>query len=186
MQKRLISDTIPKTFHIALDTIDITERIRGSLAGSDSEIQRIIVNRYVENGFEGKIKNAIHINIPFIAVDLFPSTVLSVQTTLPGADPADVERNITLPLERALSSSHGLADMTSVSNFERSFIKLNFACGTDMDKAMTDAQTLVNKLANSLPDNASAPTVLILDEPEIHLHPACELQFAEILILLQK
>jgi predicted ATP-dependent endonuclease of OLD family len=28
--------------------------------------------------------------------------------------------------------------------------------------------------------------ILILDEPEIHLHPAWQLQFAEILVLLQK
>ena len=28
--------------------------------------------------------------------------------------------------------------------------------------------------------------ILILDEPEIHLHPAWQLKFAEILVLLQK
>ncbi|MDR1955469.1 MAG: efflux RND transporter permease subunit [Treponema sp.] len=104
--------------------------------------------------------------LPHIAVDLYPSTarpVLSIFTSFPGAGSADVERNITIPLERALASSRGLVDMTSNSSFESSAINLNFAYGTDMDKAMTDAQTLVNRLANSLPDEAGTPTVRRFD-----------------------
>ncbi|MDR1948088.1 MAG: efflux RND transporter permease subunit [Spirochaetaceae bacterium] len=104
--------------------------------------------------------------VPHLAVDLYPSTVrpvLSVYTSFPGAGPADVERNVTIPLERALASSRGLVEMTSNSAFEASFINLNFAYGTDMDKAMTDAQTLVNRLANSLPDDAASPMVRRFD-----------------------
>ncbi|MDR0377771.1 MAG: efflux RND transporter permease subunit [Spirochaetaceae bacterium] len=104
--------------------------------------------------------------VPNIAVDLFPSTtrpVLSVYTSFPGAGPADVERNVTMPLERALAASKGLTDMTSSSSFESSFINLNFAYGTDMDKAMTDVQTLAARLANSLPDGAGSPTVRRFD-----------------------
>ncbi|MDR2634223.1 MAG: efflux RND transporter permease subunit [Treponema sp.] len=104
--------------------------------------------------------------VPNIAVDLYPSTVrpvLSIFTNFPGAGPSDVEQNITIPLERALASSRGLVDLTSNSSFENSFINLNFAYGTDMDKAMTDAQTLVNRLANSLPDGAGSPTVRRFD-----------------------
>jgi HAE1 family hydrophobic/amphiphilic exporter-1 len=100
--------------------------------------------------------------IPGIAVDLYPSTVrpvLSVYTSFPGAGPADVERNITEPLEKALASSGGLTEMTSSSSFESSSITLNFAYGTDMDEAVTDAQTLAARLANSLPDGAGTPTV---------------------------
>ncbi|MDR1373387.1 MAG: efflux RND transporter permease subunit, partial [Treponema sp.] len=100
--------------------------------------------------------------VPNIAVDLYPSTVrpvLSVYTSFSGAGPADVERNITEPLEKALASSRGLTEMTSNSSFESSSIMLNFAYGTDMDEAVTDAQTLVARLANSLPDGAGTPTV---------------------------
>jgi HAE1 family hydrophobic/amphiphilic exporter-1 len=104
--------------------------------------------------------------VPNIAVDLYPSTarpVLSVFTSYSGAGPVDVERNITVPLERALASSQGLTDMISSSSFESSMVNLNFAYGTDMDKAMTDAQTLVNRIANSLPDGAGSPTVRRFD-----------------------
>ncbi|MDR2246855.1 MAG: efflux RND transporter permease subunit [Treponema sp.] len=104
--------------------------------------------------------------VPNIAVDLFPSTVrpvLSVYTSFPGAGPADVERNVTMPLERALAASKGLTDMTSNSSFESSSINLNFAYGTDMDQAMTDVQTLAARLSNSLPDGAGTPTVRRFD-----------------------
>jgi HAE1 family hydrophobic/amphiphilic exporter-1 len=104
--------------------------------------------------------------VPNLAVDLYPSTsppVLSVFTRFPGAGPLDVERNVTERLERSLSASRGLTNMTSNSQFESSFINLQFAYGTDMDKAVTDAQTLLNRLVNSLPDGVETPTVRRFD-----------------------
>ena len=101
-----------------------------------------------------------------LAVDLYPSTtrpVLSIFTRFPGAGPADVEKNVTERLERSLSTSRGLVNMTSNSQFESSVINLEFAYGTDMDKAVNDAQVLVNRLANSLPDGVQTPTVRRFD-----------------------
>jgi len=97
-----------------------------------------------------------------IAMDLYPSVdrpVFSVYTRFPGAGPADVERNVTERLERSLSSSRGLVNMTSNSQFESSWIDLEFSYGTDMDKAVNDAQVLLNRLVNSLPDGVTTPTV---------------------------
>ncbi len=104
--------------------------------------------------------------LPNLAVDLYPSIarpIFSIATRFPGAGPADVERNVTEPLERALSSSRGLVNMTSNSQFESSFINLEFAYGTDMDKAVNDAQVLVNRLVNSLPDGVATPIVRRFD-----------------------
>ncbi|MDR2596388.1 MAG: efflux RND transporter permease subunit [Treponema sp.] len=104
--------------------------------------------------------------LPNLAVDLYPSVaspVFSVFTRFPGAGPSDVERNVTERLERALSSSRGLVNITSNSQFESSFINLEFAYGTDMDKAVNDAQVLVNRLANSLPDGVQTPVVRRFD-----------------------
>jgi HAE1 family hydrophobic/amphiphilic exporter-1 len=101
-----------------------------------------------------------------LAMDLYPSVnrpVLSVFTRFPGAGPADVERNVTERLERSLSSSRGLVNMTSNSQFESSFINLEFAYGTDMDKAVNDAQILLNRLVNSLPDGVQTPVVRRFD-----------------------
>jgi HAE1 family hydrophobic/amphiphilic exporter-1 len=104
--------------------------------------------------------------VPNIAVDLFPSTsrpVMSVYTSLPGAGPSDIELNVTIPIEKALASSHGLIELTSNSSFESSYINLSFAYGTDMDKAAQDAQTILNRIVNSLPDGATTPTVRRFD-----------------------
>jgi HAE1 family hydrophobic/amphiphilic exporter-1 len=104
--------------------------------------------------------------VPNLAVDLYPSTarpVLSVYTRFPGAGPADIEKNVTERLERSLSTSRGLTNITSNSQFESSFINLEFAYGTNMDKAVTDAQTLLNRLVNSLPDGVETPIVRRFD-----------------------
>jgi len=101
-----------------------------------------------------------------LALDLYPSIaspVLSIYTRFPGAGPEDIERNVTERLERALSSSRGLVNMTSNSQFEASFINLEFAYGTNMDKAANDAQILLNRLVNSLPDGVQTPTVRRFD-----------------------
>jgi HAE1 family hydrophobic/amphiphilic exporter-1 len=101
-----------------------------------------------------------------LAVDLYPSIarpVISVFTRFPGAGPEDVERNITERLERSLSSSRGLSNMTSNSQFETSNINLEFEYGTDMDKAVGDAQVLLNRLVNSLPDGVQTPVVRRFD-----------------------
>ena len=104
--------------------------------------------------------------IPNLAVDLYPSTarpVLSVWVRFPGAGPADIEKNVTERLERALSRSRRLVNMTSNSQFESCSVNLEFSYGTDMDKAVTDAQTAVNRLVNSLPDGIETPTVRRFD-----------------------
>jgi len=104
--------------------------------------------------------------IPNLAIDLFPSTarpVLSVWTRFPGAGPADIEKNVTERLERSLARSRRLVNMTSNSQFESSNINLEFSYGTDMDKAVSDAQTLVNRLVNSLPDGVETPIVRRFD-----------------------
>jgi len=101
-----------------------------------------------------------------LALDLYPSIerpVLSVFTRFPGAGPEDIERNVTERLERSLSSSRGLVNMTSNSQFESSNINLEFAYGTNMDKAANDIQILLNRLVNSLPDGVQTPTVRRFD-----------------------
>ena len=104
--------------------------------------------------------------IPNLAVDLYPATtrpVISVYTHFAGAGPADVEKNVTEVLERSLASSRRLVNMTSNSQFERSNINLEFSYGTDMDKAASDAQNLVNRLINNLPTGVDAPVVRRFD-----------------------
>ncbi|MCL1812865.1 MAG: efflux RND transporter permease subunit [Treponema sp.] len=104
--------------------------------------------------------------VPRISMDLYPSVaepMFSIVTSFPGAGPEDVERNITEPLEKVLASSKNLTRITSNSNFENSNIRLEFAYGTDMDKAVSDAQILVNRYSNRLPEEAGNPTARRFD-----------------------
>ena len=118
---------------------------------------------------------ALFIGIAFtmlanLALGLYPSTerpVISVFTRFPGAGPEDIERNVTERIERSLSSSRGLVNMTSNSQFETSNINLEFAYGTNMDKAANDAQILLNRLVNSLPDGVQTPVVRRFDMSSI-------------------
>jgi hydrophobic/amphiphilic exporter-1 (mainly G- bacteria), HAE1 family len=101
-----------------------------------------------------------------LALDLYPSIdqpVFTVFTRFPGAGPEDIERNVTARLERSLSSSRRLVNMTSNSQFETSNIRLEFEYGTDMDKAVNDTQVLLNRLVNSLPDGVQTPVVRRFD-----------------------
>ena len=100
--------------------------------------------------------------LPNLAIDLYPNTarpVLAIFTRFPGAGPADIAKNVTEPMERALASSRGLLKITSNSQFEFSRINLEYAYGTDMDQAVTDANTLVNRLVNTLPDGIDTPFI---------------------------
>ena len=104
--------------------------------------------------------------VPNLAVDLYPSTqrpVLSIWVRFPGAGPADIEKNVTEKLERALARSRRLVNMTSNSMFEYCRINLEFSYGTDMDKAVIDAQTVANRMISSLPDGVEAPFVRRFD-----------------------
>ncbi len=92
------------------------------------------------------------INIPIVLVN----------TSLPGANPEDVESLLTIPLERALTSVDGLDEMTSTSRDSVSTITLQFTSKTDIDKARTDAQAAVDTVSG-LPEDATTPNVRALD-----------------------
>ncbi len=78
----------------------------------------------------------------------------------PGASPARVESDVTQPLESSLSTINGVKNVTSQSNENFSMIVLEFEDDTDMDSAMVKASTAINQMGDSLPDLASAPTLI--------------------------
>jgi cobalt-zinc-cadmium resistance protein CzcA len=71
----------------------------------------------------------------FIAVEAFPDpTDLQVQviTLFPGQPTEEVERRISIPLERALNGLPGLARLRSISQFGLSFVTATFSEGADI------------------------------------------------------
>lgn len=88
--------------------------------------------------------------------------IVSIITALPGANPADVESLITVPLEDALSGLENLKQVSSVSRDSLSFISLEFESGTDPEKAKTDVQSAADSV-DDLPEDALTPRVQKLD-----------------------
>jgi HAE1 family hydrophobic/amphiphilic exporter-1 len=86
--------------------------------------------------------------------------VIRVSTDWLGAAPAEVEREITTKQEDALKGLVGLEKMTSRSRLSRSQIDLEFAVGTDMDKALLLVANRLDGVAD-YPDEAKEPRMKV-------------------------
>jgi HAE1 family hydrophobic/amphiphilic exporter-1 len=93
--------------------------------------------------------------------ELIPSLTLPgafIATSYPGASPEIVEREITEPIESAITGVDGLSKTTSTSSNGYSMIQAEFTYGTDMARAVQDVQQNINRISNQFPDDVD-PTV---------------------------
>ena len=101
--------------------------------------------------------------------DLSYPTV-TVRTEVPGYAPQEVESQISRPIEEALATTQGLAELESRSRAGMSDVVLEFAWGTDMNEA---TQSVRERLQTTfLPDDAQRPLILRYDpaqEPILRL-----------------
>ena len=83
----------------------------------------------------------VHIN-----VEAYPDpapAILEVVAQYPGASAEEVERQVTIPLEVALSGMNGLQSMRSKSLFGLAFVNCQFAYGTDY---LAARQEVINRM----------------------------------------
>jgi multidrug efflux pump subunit AcrB len=97
-----------------------------------------------------------------IPVDLLPRIVypqVRVNVTNAGVDPAVLEETVAKPLESALATTEGLTRMTT--NVSTGFVNitLDFNYGTNVDFALQDAATNVERIRRRLPEEADPPTI---------------------------
>ena len=95
-----------------------------------------------------------------IPIQLIPDVrkpVIQITTTWPGAAPAEVEREIVNAQEDELKGIEGLETMTSSSQTGRGRITLEFAIGTNMDRALLLVSNRLDRVG-SYPDEANEPT----------------------------
>ena len=87
----------------------------------------------------------------------FPT--ISVQATLPGANPDTVASSVASPLERALGQIAGVTEMTSRSSVNNTNIVLQFDLNRDIDGAARDVEAAINAARVDLPSSLrSNPT----------------------------
>ncbi|WP_153731028.1 efflux RND transporter permease subunit [Sporosarcina obsidiansis] len=92
-----------------------------------------------------------------------PVDLVMVSAILPGAEPLEVERTVTNPLERAIKKIDGIDTMKSVSANSASIITLSLKDGIDSEKTVNQVQQEVQRSASELPENTQAPEVKKLD-----------------------
>ncbi|KGM56360.1 acriflavin resistance protein [Lysobacter daejeonensis GH1-9] len=96
-----------------------------------------------------------------LKVNLLPDLsypTLTVRTEYTGAAPAEIETLISEPVEEALGVVKGLRKLKSVSRAGQSDVVLEFAWGTDMDRASLDVRDKMETL--QLPQEAKPPVLL--------------------------
>ena len=95
-----------------------------------------------------------------LPIDLFPdmgSNHIMVFTVYAGASAADIENNVTKPIENVLNSVEDLKEMTSQSKENYSIVTLEYEYGIDIDKATNDVRDKLDMMNSQLPDGCNLP-----------------------------
>ncbi len=125
--------------------------------------------------YSSSVKNPITTIMVFLAVivfglysltslpiDLYPEMeppFISVMTTYPGASAADIETNVTKPIEDALNSVDNLKNISSRSIDNMSVIFAEFEWESNLDEAVNDIRNSLSFVEEALPDDAKKPTI---------------------------
>ncbi len=95
-----------------------------------------------------------------LSVDLFPDItvpLIRVAIFYTGAGPTDIEKSITMPVERAVSASPGVDRVESVSKQGVSVVSVWFQYGTNLDNAQFDVSQRIAQIMNTLPPGIQQP-----------------------------
>lgn len=87
------------------------------------------------------------------------SPVISISTTYPGASPAEVENSVTKKIEDAVSTLENLEGTQGISQESFSNVIVTLKYGTNIDKAVQDAQAKIDAVVASLPDDVKSPSI---------------------------
>jgi CzcA family heavy metal efflux pump len=103
-------------------------------------------------------------------VDMFPDITfpsITVATFYPGANPQDIERMVTYPVEKAVSTVSGVKYVSSISRQGASLVTIYFNWGTNLDSAQSDVLQVVNLVRADLPKEVENPIIRKFDISQI-------------------
>ena len=103
---------------------------------------------------------------PSLGVDENPNMdlpALSIVVLQHGANPSELETQVTKHIEDAVSSLENIEDLISTVGDGVSQTTLNLSIGTDVDRALTDARNAVEKIRDKLPQNLDEIIVQRID-----------------------
>lgn len=88
---------------------------------------------------------------------------LTVTTIYPGAEPPEIESQVSKPLEDAIGTVPGVRDVYSSSQSGVSIISMNFRVGTDLDASAAEVRSRIEAVRAQLPTESRPPIVAKLD-----------------------
>ncbi|MBZ0104540.1 MAG: efflux RND transporter permease subunit [Sulfuricella denitrificans] len=103
-----------------------------------------------------------YISYQRIGMDRFPYIefpIISIATTLKGANPDIVDSSVTNVLETSINSVPGIEHIQSTSSPGVSVINITFALDKKVDVAFNEVQAKVNQVLRRLPKDADPPVV---------------------------
>ncbi len=125
--------------------------------------------------YESAVKKPVMTTLVFVAVvilglfslnklpiDLLPNietNTIMVLTTYQGASAADIETNVTRPLENSLNTVSNLKNIKSVSRENRSMITLEFNYGDDIEALTNDVRDKLDMVQSFLPEGVQDPII---------------------------
>ena len=101
-----------------------------------------------------------------IGIDRMPNVelpVISVSTTLRGANPEIMDTSVTNLIESAVNTTPGIEHIQSTSSPGFSNVTITFALEKNIDVAFNEVQSKVNQTLRRLPDDADPPVVQKLE-----------------------
>ncbi|MCZ6525864.1 MAG: efflux RND transporter permease subunit [Gammaproteobacteria bacterium] len=128
-------------------------------------------------GIRFSINNPLLVNLSLIIVivigviawyslpqEIFPAIeldMISINTTYEGASPAEVEQQVSLPIEEEFEDSQDIDYISSTSSEGNSSVYIKLKPGSDVDDFMAYARTLLDSVGD-LPELADKPELLRL------------------------
>jgi CzcA family heavy metal efflux pump len=101
-----------------------------------------------------------------LPIDMLPNIqipVVSAITFYSGAGPVDMEQSVTVPIERAVSSTSDVSYIQSSTREGISQVRINFNWDASTDVGLIDVIQKINRVLNQLPTGVSQPLALRFD-----------------------
>ena len=100
------------------------------------------------------------VSFSMLTIDLLPEVdipVVGVTTIWPGANPKEIESQVTKEIEEAVATISGIKSIESYSLDSVSIVTIEFEFGTDVNFAHIDVKDKVDAITTKLPDDADPP-----------------------------
>ena len=100
-----------------------------------------------------------YVTLPRELAPDIPVPYIIVTTSYSGVSPADMENNVTVPLEKKLKGLQDVEELTSVSAEGISTISIEFLPEVDIDDALQKVRDKVDQAMPDLPEDIDDPAV---------------------------